>query len=123
MFTNPTRLPKTELILRVGVAFSFIYPAISAWFNPYSWIGYFPGFILDIAGNADITVLHIFGIFEIIIGVWILFGKNIRIPSLIATVSLAGIILFNWNQMDVIFRDIPIMLMAIILTQKQERLK
>lgn len=112
---NPLTLSRAELLLRAGVAFAFFYPAISAWFNPYAWVGYFPPFVLDLAGSADTTLLHVFGVFEIVLGLWILFGRNIRIPTALAALALAAIVLFNWTQMDVLFRDIPILLMAVVL--------
>ena len=104
-----------ERLLRVGLAFSFLYPAVSAWFNPFAWIGYFPNFMLDLAGGHDMLLLHAFGVTEIIIGVWLLFSKRVFWPSMVAAVYLAGIVVFNLNQMDVIFRDISIFAMAIAL--------
>lgn len=29
-----------NLLLRIGVAFAFIFAALNALFNPYAWIGY-----------------------------------------------------------------------------------
>jgi hypothetical protein len=104
-----------ELLLRIGVAFSFIYPPISAFINPYSWVGYIPEF-MNVLPIESVVLLHVFGIFEIIIGVWLLFGKRIFIPSILATLFLALVVGFNWTQMDVLFRDIPILLMAACLT-------
>ncbi len=104
----------TDLLLRVGVAFAFLYPAISAWFTPFAWVGYFPTFLLD-SGIDVMLLLHIFGVIEIIVGLWILSGKKIFIPSIVATVMLLGIIIFNLSQMDVLFRDVPILIMALIL--------
>lgn len=104
-----------ELLLRIGVAFSFIYPPISAFFAPYSWVGYFPPFVTDLVPLEAITLLHIFGVFELAIGAWILFGKRIFLPSVAAVAFLFLIVGFNLAQMDVLFRDIPIMLMAIAL--------
>ena len=103
-----------ELLLRIGVAFSFLYPPISAFFNPYSWVGYFPVFISD-TGLDMLLLLHIFGVIEIAIGLWVLSGKRIFIPSAIAVLMLASIVLLNITQMDVLFRDVPILLMAIAL--------
>ena len=105
-----------DLMLRVGVAFAFVYPAISAFFNPLAWVGYFPVFVGDII-PIEIALL-IFGVVEIVIAVWILFGKNIFVPSLIATVLLLAIVVVNWSQMNVVFRDIPIALMSLALALK-----
>jgi hypothetical protein len=103
----------TERLLRIGVAFAFIYPAVSAWFNPYAWVGYFPSFIQSFVD--PMLLLHPFGALEIGIALWILFGKRIFIPSLIAVIMLACIVILNLSQMDVLFRDIPILLMALAL--------
>ena len=105
---------KTELILRIGLAFAFLYPAVSGFFNPEAWIGYFPVFILDVVPN-ELVLLYGFGIIEIIIGLWILSGKYIFYPSAAAALLLAAIVLFNINQMDVLFRDVSILAMAIAL--------
>jgi len=111
----------THTLLRIGVAFAFIYPAISAWINPFSWIGYFPAFLLALAEPHSIVLLHVFGAIEIAIALWILFGRNILIPSALAAFMLFGIVAFNFSQMDVLFRDIPIFLMALILALEAYR--
>lgn len=102
------------LLLRIGVAFAFIYTAVAAYFNPLAWIGYFPVFLLDLFPN-EILLLSLFGLSEIIIALWILSGKRIFIPSLLASLYLFLIVALNWAVLDVIFRDIPILLMAITL--------
>ena len=102
-------------ILRVGVAFAFIYPAVAAYFDPYSWVGFFPDFMLDLAGERQILMLHLFGIFEIVIALWILIGKKIFIPSVLASLSLAAIVLFNLSLMDIVFRDISLLAMVVAL--------
>ena len=106
------------LLLRIGVAIAFIYPAVSAWFNPFAWVGYLPSLMLDFAGTNDMLLLHVFGVFEIIIGLWILSGEKIFIPSVVATLLLAAIVIVHFRQMDVIFRDIPIALMSLALALK-----
>lgn len=102
------------LLLRIGVAFAFIYPAVSAYFEPLSWIGFFPDFLRDVA-PSEIFLLNAFGIYEIIIALWILIARNIFIPSILAVIYLFGIVIFNLPSLDIIFRDISIMLMAVAL--------
>jgi len=108
------RFGTVEILLRIGVAFAFIYPAVAAFFDPLSWVGFFPIFLRDIVPN-DTLLLHAFGITEIVIALWVLVGKRIFVPSSIAAVYLAGIILFNLSLFDIIFRDLPILLMAVAL--------
>ena len=107
----------TERILRAGLAFAFLYPAVSAWFNPFAWIGYFPPFLLTAANGYEPILLHAFGGTEILIALWVLFGRNVFWPSILAAGYLLGIVAFNLNQMDVIFRDISILAIAIVLAR------
>ena len=112
---NPLRLPLPGLLMRVAVAFSFIYPAVSAWFDPYAWIGYFPGFLLDVAGANAELMLHGWGILEIALALWILFGRKIYVPSAIAAIALFAVVAVNPGQFTVLFRDISIALAAVSL--------
>lgn len=114
MSSAPAQHRIIDLTLRLGVAFAFLYPPISAFFDPFAWIGYFPPFILDLPVEPKL-ILNAFGVFQIVIALWILFGKNIVIPSALAALSLLSIVLFNIPQMDVLFRDLSIATMAIAL--------
>ena len=104
------RIPPAELLLRIGVAFSFLYPPIAAFFDPDSWMGYFPVFV-----PASLTLLHVFGAIEIALALWILFGKRIWIPSALAAFMLLAIVAFNLTQFDVLFRDVSIAAVALAL--------
>lgn len=102
---------KTALFLvRLGVAFAFVYAAISGFISPQDWIGYFPAFMQNILPGTGIVA--VWGIVELILGLWILSGKRIFIPSLLAALAMIGVILFNFAQMDVLFRDVSIALAA-----------
>lgn len=102
--------PLPELLLRLAVAFSFAYPPLAALSDPDSWIGYFPAFI-----PSSILLLHIFGAVELVIALWLVLGKRIIIPSVLAAFILAAIVILNGVQFDVLFRDISIALAALAL--------
>lgn len=107
-----------NIILRIGVAFAFLYPAIDAVLDPYSWIGYLPNFartLAHAAGMPDLVLLHAFGALEVVIALWILSGKKIFVPSLAATGLLAAIIVLNLQDFQVIFRDVSIAAGALAL--------
>lgn len=107
---------RARFILRLGLAFAFIYPAVAAWFNPLAWIGFFPASIRDLfPGESDLLLLHLFGITELIIGMWLIVGRKILTPSILASVYLVAIILANIVQLDIIFRDVSILAMALAL--------
>jgi len=110
-------------LLRVGVALAFIYPAVAAFFDPFSWIGFFPSFLRDLFVGNEMLLLHTFGATEIIIGLWILVGKKIFIPSLLASLYLALIVLLNLSLLDIVFRDVSILAMALALTLSEHSRK
>ena len=102
------------LLLRVGAALAFLYPPLSAVFgDPYTWVGYFPAFVRGYA--PDLVLLHAFGAAEAVLGLWILSGYKIFIPSLLATALLLGIVAFNLPQFDVLFRDVAIACLTLSL--------
>ncbi len=103
----------TDVLLRLGVAFAFLYPSIDAFSNPDSWIGYFPHFLKGYV--PDLVLLHTFGAVEIVLALWILSGKKIFLPSLVAAGMLVAIVAFNLNGMEVVFRDLSIAAMALAL--------
>ncbi len=109
------QLPLSEIVLRVGLAFAFLYPPLSALSDPFSWVGYFPGFLLDAVAPHSLLLLHAFGVIEVVIAVWILFGKRIFVPAAVASVMLLAIVAMNPLQFPVLFRDVAIACMAISL--------
>lgn len=112
---NPLTLKTSELLLRVAVAFSFIYPPISALTDPYAWLGYFPVWTTTLLGTNALLALHLFGAVEVLLALWILFGKHIRVPSYIAAALLLLIVGFNMPQFPILFRDVSIALAALAL--------
>jgi len=110
-----------NLVLRAGLAFAFLYPPFDALSNPNSWIGYFPHFLRGIV--PDMVLLHGFGTIEAVITLWILSGWKIAWPSLAAALMLAAIIVFDFADFEVIFRDVAIMSIAIALViQNKEQI-
>ena len=99
-----------DFLLRAGSAFAFLFPAIDGFANPESWIGYFPDFVKGYIPNT--TLLTAFGIIEIVIALWILFGKNVFRPAILASAILVAIVAFNTGNIEVLFRDISILAMT-----------
>lgn len=119
--TNPLRLPLPGLLMRLAVAFAFVYPAIAAWFDPYSWIGYFPGFLLDLAGSNPEIMLHAWGALEILLALWVLFGTRVYVPSVIMAIALCAVVIANPGQFPILFRDVSIVLAALSLALVNKR--
>ena len=104
-----------EWLLRIGVVGSFLYPPFDALMDPYSWIGYFPAFLTNLVAPHGVLLLHAFGVLEIGIGLWLLLGRSIRIPALVASILLIAIVVCNLPQFQVLFRDVSIALAALAL--------
>ena len=100
--------------LRVGAAFAFLYSPLRAIVDPVSWLSYFPQFVRELPVDP-LVLLHGFGIIEIALALWILFGRNVRVPAMIATSVLLAIVAFNVADIDIVFRDISIALMTVAL--------
>lgn len=103
-----------QWLVRIAVAFAFVYPPLDAVNNPDSWVGYFPPFMMGLGIPPEI-LLHSFGVVEIVIAVWILWGWRLEIPAAIAAVMLMTIVVFNAAQFEVLFRDVSIALAAAAL--------
>lgn len=120
LFSTIDRHKLSEILLRAAVAIAFMYPAIDASFNPSSWIGFFPTWMRELS-PSDGLLLHAFGATEIAIALWILFARHIFIPSVLASVYLVAIVLFNWQFIDLLFRDVSILGISLALALKHYR--
>jgi uncharacterized membrane protein YphA (DoxX/SURF4 family) len=103
------------LLLRAALAFSFLYPPIAAWSDPFTWLGYIPHFVTAFWPFSNLLLLHTFGIVEIILALWILSGRKIYIPCALAAFILLFIVVTNTDQFDVLFRDLSIAALAVSL--------
>lgn len=102
-----------DILLRLGVAFALLYPALNAVFDPYAWVGYFPTFMRGFV--PDLVLLHLFGIVEVVLALWILSGRRVFYPALVTVALLVLIILLNLGDFQIVFRDLSIALMALSL--------
>ncbi|HEY4511690.1 MAG TPA: hypothetical protein VJH55_02515 [Candidatus Paceibacterota bacterium] len=107
-------------LLRLATALAFLYPAYAIHASPESWLSYIPPFV-DNFKIPQAMLTSLFTALHVIIGVWILSGKKIFIPSLIATLFLAGVVALNWDQIDILFRDLALALVALYLTIASRR--
>ena len=108
-------------VLRIGIAFAFLYPPIAAFLDPAGWIWFVPSFIEVLLPRE--LFLQLFGVFEILVALGVLFMKNPTTPAVFAALTLCAIIILDWSAFDIVFRDIPILLSAIalILFERERR--
>lgn len=103
-----------KFLLRAGLAFAFLYAAISGFFQPEAWQGFLPGFIFQF-GLAPQLALSIFGILELILAAWLLWGVYLELAGLLAFLILLGIVVFNLPQLIIVFRDLSLAMAALAL--------
>ncbi|MFZ2205278.1 MAG: hypothetical protein WAV23_01665 [Minisyncoccia bacterium] len=101
------------LIARIGLAFPFIYAAIASLINPSFWLGFFPPFMTNLLPQG--FLITGWAILQITVGLWLVIGRKILIPSIIAAFMLVGILIFNYKLLDLIFRDVSILATAVFL--------
>ena len=106
-----TRL--AHVVLRVSLAFAFLYPALDAWSEPYTWLGYVPSFARGFVD--DLLLLHTFGAVEIIIALWLLSGWKVFWPASAAAAMLLGIVIVNPSEFPILFRDLSLAGLALAL--------
>lgn len=61
------------------------------------------------------TILTVFSVYQILLALWILSGWKTFYPSLLAALTISGIIIFNLGALEIVFRDIAIIFAALAL--------
>ncbi len=112
MIANPT-----SLLLRIGLAFVFLYAAIFV-STVETGSKYVPPFITNIIPIK--TFLLTFGIFEILLSLWLLSGKFTRYSGLVSALLLINLTVFNLEYFSVLFRNIAIICAALALAAIKE---
>lgn len=110
--TSHTSYRIARWLLQIGLAFVLIYAGVDSIFDPASWKGYVPGFLSP--DMREIT-LWVATIGELILAVWLLTGKYLRIPSILTAVFMALIIAFNVPLFGVVFRNVGLLFASLAL--------
>src|SRR3989339_73775 len=102
-----------SFIIRLGLAISFFYAAVSSLLFPENWLGFLPTWLVPVS-LARIFLL-IFTIFQFSLGLWLLSNYKIKYATGVVVLLLSAIIVTNLTAMDLLFRDIPIAFSAFAL--------
>jgi hypothetical protein len=100
-------------LIRIGLAVVFLYAAFASFLDPFSWIGFLPSWIKMVVPGG--VALIIFSIYEILLSLWLLSGWRIFTAAIFSAGTLFLIIVGNLGALDIIFRDIAILLSAVAL--------
>ncbi|OGY69521.1 MAG: hypothetical protein A2586_00385 [Candidatus Harrisonbacteria bacterium RIFOXYD1_FULL_40_9] len=102
-------------LLRIGLSFVFLYAGISSLNDASNWVGFFPRFMQDGLLIATNTWMLLFAMYEITLGVWLIISWKTSHAALCAFLTLCGILVFNLDQMLIVFRDVTIAFSALAL--------
>ncbi|OGG39126.1 hypothetical protein A3I34_02850 [Candidatus Jorgensenbacteria bacterium RIFCSPLOWO2_02_FULL_45_12] len=115
-----TKAGRDALIaLRLSVSLAFFYAGLHALLDPLNWLKFIPEFIGSFMQTE--TVLAVYGITEIILGVLILTGVKLRYVSFIALMNVM-VIIVGYGLDDSTFRDLGVFgaLLAIFFLSSAE---
>lgn len=102
-----------SLLLRLGLAFVFLYAAIASLRQPLVWAAYLPNFLTK--SISPTSLIKVFAVYELVLAAWLLIGKQVKYAALLCAVTLAGIVITNPSQLITTFRDVGLALMAAAL--------
>lgn len=101
---------RAQLLLRLGLAFVFLYAAISSFVAPENWIGFIPGWV----PFDPEFLLKMHAVFEILLASWLLWGAKIKWAAWLSALSLFAI-LVGTGLDEITFRDVGLMSSAVAL--------
>lgn len=101
-------------LLRIGLAFVFVYATVEIHINPQNFLKYVPGCVLDIV-PLDLF-LPAFAVIELALALWILTGWKGQYSSFLSVLMIAGIVACNMEHFQVLFRNVAIGFGGLALT-------
>jgi len=116
---NSARL--VSLLLRIGLAVVFLYAAVASWFDPNSWVGFFPEFLTAVIPAR--VLLTGFAGFQVLLALWLLSGIKVVWSALLASATIFAIVITNLGIIDIVFRDVAIFFagLALVVLHKKRK--
>lgn len=95
------------LILRLGIAFVFLWFGIDKFIHTVNWIGWVPQWMQALIPFSMNAFMYGQGVIETIIGLMLLVGYKVRFASLLASITIAGVLisLIGTGQAEIMVRD------------------
>jgi uncharacterized membrane protein len=91
-------------LLRMGLAATFLYAAISGFVQPDDWVGFFPEWLRALI--PAYLMLLAFGVFEIAVALALIFNKYTYWAAHLYALTMVGIVIANPGALIITFRDI-----------------
>lgn len=104
---------QATLLLRVGLAFVFIYAATNSLLYPNDWLGYLPSFLLHLSFAS--TLLMLLAVGQLFLALWLLTNYYVRYAAVLCAAMFLGILLAQPSVFSVTFRDVGLLFMSLAL--------
>ncbi len=109
------QVQKTVLLLRISLAFVFIFAGIRSLMNPSDWIGFVPEWVSNFGFTRE-NALFAHALLDIALGLLFLGNVKVKLFALLAAVWLFVIALApGLGVLDITFRDIGLGIAALAL--------
>src|SRR3989338_10186174 len=99
--------------LRVALAIPFLFVAIDATLQPEAWVGFIPSLVRDILPAS--LVLGVHALVDFTLAVWLLSGWRTKEAAIFSGLNLFTIIVVNITVLEIVFRDVGLLLAAVAL--------
>ncbi len=103
----------SSLLIRLGLAFVFLYAAVFMTFAPEKYIIYFPDFMRELVPGY--TLLHVFAVFEVILSFFLIIGRFTYAAAIVSFLTMFALTAVNLDKFSVLFRNVSIILSALAL--------
>ncbi len=116
-----SKMKKVSLMLRLSLGFAFIYASISHYVEPEAWLQFYPSFIQELAQEKWFLLMSSIG--ELAFGFAIISGRFTYYLAILSALALTTIVVFNLDNMFVVFRDISLIgaSVALAMLHKSEQ--
>jgi hypothetical protein len=101
-----------DFMLRLGIAAVFLYAGVAAFLEP-SWTGVLPFGLFKII--PDPRMLKAFSVIELLLGIWLLWGRYLFYSALLSALILLGLMYNNIIIPDAIYPYASIFLCSLSL--------
>jgi len=108
-----------SIILRWGIAFVFFYAAIASLVSPEAWTDFVPPFVTSIVSTK--VFLSAFALYELVLAGMLFWGKKLYWVSLLATITLAAIVVVDFFVIDIVFRDVGLAFASLALFEMSKQ--
>ncbi|MDQ4132984.1 MAG: hypothetical protein M3179_07185, partial [Actinomycetota bacterium] len=99
-------------LMRTGLAFVFLYAAMSSFLHPETFAGYFPSFLPE---SWATELLPVFAVYEVLLAAALCTRRLYRLAAVVAALTLGAITASNPDAFNVLFRNVAIACAALAL--------